>query len=172
MREKSAWLIDQQAPANTLADPLDSYWAGNLIKAQLNANGEQTNAQCSQPVHKTKTFAVWPSSLELWLPQKWRRANVLPPWAKQCQQTLALQKIKINGINPNSTLTPHYGGANLPKITATATGFNGTLHWFLNGEWKSEGEMFVLTGLNTGQQRLSVIDGAGQMDEVVFSVVD
>lgn len=172
MREKSAWLIDQQAPANTLADPLDSYWAGNLIKAQLNANGEQTNAQCSQPVHKTKTFAVWPSSLELWLPQKWRRANVLPPWAKQCQQTLALQKLKINGITPNSTLTPHYGGANLPKITATATGFNGTLHWFLNGEWKSEGEMFVLTGLNTGQQRLSVIDSAGQMDEVVFSVVD
>ncbi|BCD99678.1 penicillin-binding protein 1C [Marinagarivorans cellulosilyticus] len=172
MREKSAWLINQQAPANTLADPLDSYWAGNLIKAQLNANGEQTNAQCAQPVHSIKTFAVWPSSLELWLPQKWRRTNVLPPWARQCQQTLALQKLKINGINPNSTLTPSYNGTSLPEITATTTGFNGKLHWFLDGQWRGEGDSFTLSGLENGRHKVSVIDGAGQMDEVVFSVME
>ena len=170
MREKNAWLIDQQAPANTLADPLDNYWTGSLIKTQLDINGEQTNGQCSQRVDHQKTFAVWPSSLELWLPQKWRRANLLPPWAKPCHKTVALQKLKINGINPNSTLTPSYGGATLPEITTTATGFNGKLHWFLNGQWQSEGQVFVLTALKAGRHRLSVIDSAGQMDEVVFRV--
>ena len=169
MREKGAWLIDEQAPANTLPDPLDSFWAGSLITVQLDKDNLQTNAQCLSPATHTQTIAVWPSSLDLWLPHKWRRQQLLPPWNPACKTATALSNLKIEGIEPGATLRPQFGGGQLPSIRLT-TAQGGEVHWFLDGRWVQSGRELVVDDLVMGRHVVSVMGLGGQVDEVLFSV--
>lgn len=170
MREKLAWLIDEQAPANSLRDPLDSFWSGSLVQLRLNAEGKRVSANCDDIATQRATLAVWPSSLDLWLPLQWRRETLLPPHSEKCSENLSLQKLKIVGINHRSHLMPPPGSEQLPAITLSTQGSSGETHWFIDGAWHSQSEEVQLEELTAGKHVVSVIDAAGNFSEIEFSV--
>jgi penicillin-binding protein 1C len=170
MREKLAWLIEGQAPVNSLRDPLDAYWSGSLVKLRLDEQGRMISGDCEIDVETHRSVALWPSSLEIWLPNKWRRESLLPPSAPGCSAPASLQKLNIEGINHKSSLRPMPGQDTLPTIPLSVSGHSGETHWFLNQRWLQSGEQIELSELTKGAYTLNVIDANGNMGEIRFNV--
>ncbi|MFT7559971.1 MAG: penicillin-binding protein 1C [Flavobacteriales bacterium] len=170
MKEISAWLANDSAPANTLRDPLDSYWSGSLTQLRLNQDGLRLSPDCPADTIEKKTIALWPTSSEPWLPLHWRREHLIPALAPQCKETKNLSTLTIEGLENNTILQARPDEIHLPTIRVKARGHSASPNWFLNGHWQGESATIELRQLNPGDHRLSVMDDLGQFAEIHFRV--
>ncbi|MFO7529960.1 MAG: penicillin-binding protein 1C [Marinobacter sp.] len=170
MQEKQAWLIRDQAPAGALRDPLMPFWNGGLVRAALDENNRRLPGACDGAVEREERYALWPVSLEPWLPQPWRRTQLLPPAAPHCADKLELETLTIVGIDDNSELHPPPGQAALPPILVSVRDEKDPVHWFLDENWVAKEVSLTLADLEPGTHRLSAMNNAGQTARVTFRV--
>lgn len=178
LREKSAWLLDGAAPP-TLREPLMAQWSSYKLTLAVNAKGEQVLPQCMSSAQtgatQNITLAVWPRVLEPWLPQKWRRAHLLPVLAANCKLAVrdTGQQLVLEGISNNAEYYPAPGQSNI-TLQPSVRGASGKVEWFVNGVWVAatvgNSHSLELAKLAVGKHTLSVMDAAGRFDEIVFYV--
>lgn len=117
-----------------------------------------------------QAVALWPRSVEPWLPMRFRRASLIPPPHPDCPQVLAPRTaLTIVGIDEGNTFLAPRAEAELPKAMFNAIGGAGKRDWFVNGR-------YVLSTYNeqsvpyqfkhTGQHQIVVVDASGMSDVV------
>jgi len=173
MQKKSAWLIDQVSP-KTLVEEFDR--RTNPIHVELNVDtNERVYPSCYDGQSLKKKIALWPSRLDLWLPQKWRFEKLMPQLDQSCRgQVGSSHRLIIIGIDEASriSLPPNLETPfSLSLIVSTG---KGLVSWLDNGELIGQskvGENFVLTDLEKGQHHLMVFDEQGNSGEVSFKLL-
>jgi penicillin-binding protein 1C len=110
---------------------------------------------------------------EPWLPQHWRRNQVIPEASDACPDLAPLSgnRVKIISISDNSILTLPPGKTDLPHIPLQAMGGQGALVWFLNRIPLKTQRTRGLPLPEPGSYDLAVMDGAGHYDKISFTVI-
>lgn len=174
-QQKTAWLLDRQAPP-TLADPhtpMDGPVRTIMVNPQTHRRVDQT---CTPERSRPQKLALWPKSLEPWLPPQWRRAHLIPPPDDNCPHMPALTgtDIKISGLKPNTLLTTAADRNDLPTIQLETIGGIGRQYWYLNGQPvadTSNGQAVPYAIRQYGRYQLAVVDEAGNTDRLDFEVL-
>ena len=166
---RSAWVLNRTIPP-TLPDRLR---ARSLLEAAWfdPASGLRTTPACNPAAH-AREVARWPSLLEAWLPAAQRQQRGLAPWSPDCQQAGSVGSIKLMGLKNGSRLKAAPGQHQI-VVTLDAVGGSGTHYWLLDGQQpagagRKANQVFALT--TAGPHAISVVDGAGHYDSVVFEV--
>lgn len=166
---RSAWVLNGTIPP-TLPDRLR---ARSLLETAWfdPTSGLRTTPACTAAA-QPREVARWPSLLEAWLPVAQRQQRGLAPWSPDCQQGVSVGSIKLMGLKNGSRLKAAPGQGQI-VITLDAVGGSGTHYWLLDGQQVAHGgrtasQMFALTA--AGPHTISVVDGAGHYDSVVFEV--
>jgi penicillin-binding protein 1C len=168
----NAWIIRDMIPP-TLKDPSLDGLEPNPVTLRINAKGEQVPLGCSsQEPSLPHTVALWPSSVEPWIPAFRRRANQLPPTASYCEQaSWATPPIKINGLAEDQTLL--LKGTSL-IIEVRSSGGLGQRDWYLNGrflEQSSADEAISITMDRAGTYELLVVDEHNHTARLIYDVI-
>jgi penicillin-binding protein 1C len=167
-----AYIIRDMIPP-TLKEPSVDGLEPNPMKLRINAKGEQIPLGCqsTDPI-KDYSVALWPNSVEPWIPMFRRRAAQIPPTAPECEQAeWAAPPIKINGLAKDQSLL--LKGDKI-VIELRSSGGLGARDWFLNGQHitSSDADQPVsLTLTQTDNYELVVIDAYNHIDRVVFEVM-
>jgi penicillin-binding protein 1C len=145
----------------------------NPITLKINAKGEQVPFGCkSDSALNDQTIALWPNSVEPWIPAFRRRALQIPPTASECEAAQwVTPPIKINGLSDNQTLL--LKGDRI-IIELRSSGGLGDRDWYLNGEFitssnSDQAISLTLNQLNTYE--LIVVDEYNHLAKVVFDVI-
>ncbi|MGD8202636.1 peptidoglycan glycosyltransferase PbpC [Pantoea sp. FN0305] len=171
-QRRQSWVLNGTTPPTLLADGQEGLF-GLQQTVWLNAQGERVAADCSGA--RARRVALWPMPLEPWLLPNERRAQRLPLPSASCAP--ALQSIAppllLTGIRDGQILHRLPGKSEL-SLSVTTQGGEGTARWwFLNGEVLSAADGSLTQRLvfnRTGQYQLSVLDAAGQVAAVSFTV--
>ncbi len=175
-QEKTAWVLGQQAPP-TLADP-HTPMTGIVHTVMIDPRtGNRVDPSCSGPSVRSLQMALWPKSLEPWLPVKWRREHLIPQPDDGCFHMPALTgtDITISGVKPGAVLTTSSDRTTLPTIVLETIGGIGWQHWYLNGVPVAKakyGQSVNYSLTQFGQYQLAVVDEAGNTDQVAFEVIN
>lgn len=170
--QHQAWILNGLVPP-TLPDPLSD--SGLLLKTVwLDGNGNRASPVCGGVVHKT--IALWPKSLDPWLPRHWKRQTLIPEPSAGCPDLppLSGNRVTITGITDRGLLTRPPGRSSPPMIPLTALGGTGDQVWFLNQKPVAR----IRSGLSAaiamppaGAYQLAVLDESGTCDMIRFQVV-
>ena len=165
----SAWVLRGTIPP-TLPDRLrarsllETIWIDP--KSQL-----RTTPACNQNAVQSEV-ARWPALLEAWLTPQRKQELGLVPWSPDCPQASTVGGIKLMGVRNGSRLRVA-PGQNEVVVTLDAVGGNGQHYWLLDGKQSAtpnvtKKQSFHLTG--EGAHNITVIDAAGHVDSVGFSL--
>jgi penicillin-binding protein 1C len=140
---------------------------------QETSTGLLTDFAC--PGEKTKRYiALWPKSLEPWLPKKFTRAEMLPQKSKRCSKmtTPNFGDVKIIGLAKNTEII-RLSTDKSPLIPFSVLGATGQLDWYLNGNFVkslTNDKTFFYAVDSDGEQQIAVIDQHGNSDMITFQV--
>ncbi|WP_279026324.1 peptidoglycan glycosyltransferase PbpC [Gibbsiella quercinecans] len=160
-QRRLGWVLDGTMPP-TLPAPGQESAQGSQPLVWLNANGERVAADC--PGAMPRRVALWPLSLEPWLPPQERRAQRLPPISSQCPplQQQAVAPLLLLGVNDGAILR-RLPGQHAVALRVSAQGGSGQRWWFMNGQLVGEGDSLLQTLVQPGRFQLSVLDEGGQV---------
>ena len=142
---------------------------------QETSSGLLTDFAC--PEGKVKRYmALWPKSLEPWLPKKFTRAGMLPKKSKRCTQltTPDFGDIKIVGLAKNTEIIT-LSTDKTPLINFSVLGASGQLDWYHNGNFVkslASKQTFFYAANSYGEQQIAVVDSHGNSDMITFQVTD
>ncbi|MCO7226343.1 penicillin-binding protein 1C [Pleionea sp. CnH1-48] len=173
-QQHSSWLVDGMAPP-TLVEPQQQQWAQSLTSIWVDDAGKRLTPNCLTSTRQTLKVALWPQSLDSWLPLKWKRSTLLPELATHCEEDQVLrQTLAIRGIQAQATLYSAPSDNALPKVLLHLEGAQGEAHWFINGQWLSatanKEHALEWQATKEGAFEISVIDSAGQIARLNFNV--
>jgi penicillin-binding protein 1C len=174
-QEKRAWILDGRIPP-TLPDP-NSALSGAVQSLLIDpSSGRRVDQACAPGETRAVTLALWPKSVEPWLPLQWRRAALIPPPDARCPHVPNLSggDIKIAAMAPNSKISRSPDRQSAPTIVLSALGGFGRRIWFLDGRPIAEGleGQVVPYAINQpGRHQLAVADEAGNTDQLVFELL-
>jgi penicillin-binding protein 1C len=127
-------------------------------------------ADCPQAT--PKVIDVWPLALEPWLPGSERRAERIPLSSTQCpplNQDFPTPLI-LSGIQDGAVIKRLPGEPRV-SLPLRVSGSSGEHWWFLNGEpLDAQGRAYTLKLENAGEYQLLVMDEAGQVATVRFTL--
>lgn len=168
---RSAWILQQQTPP-TLVEADQRDFSSNPLTLLINpATGARVGVNCAISPVQTQTVALWPKSLEPWLPAKFRRHTLIPPLDPQCP---------ADGFDPHTPLhiTDLVDGQRIqpagvrgehPRIRLGSVGGMGKRYWLINGQFQyeaNEGQTLFHPFTHSGYYQVSVVDEAGHSDRV------
>ncbi|HKJ98172.1 MAG TPA: penicillin-binding protein 1C [Desulfotignum sp.] len=162
-----AWILNNWVPptlTETGQGPLRlTFWVDD--------QGRRAGPFCGGVSKTTKD--LWPVGAEPWLPQHWRRNQMMPETSDACPDLAPLSgnQVKIVSISNNSMLTRPPGKSDLPHIPLQAMGGQGSLVWFLNRIPLERQNTRGLPMPEPGSYDLAVMDGAGHYDKISFTVI-
>lgn len=171
-RQRIAWTLNGiTAPTLNLAGQPQPIWQ----RIWVNDKDQQVAADCTtaRPID----IALWPTTLEPWLPAAEHRSRRLPPASNSCPPTThpVAGKLRILGVTPGARLQlPPQGNNQELTIEFSAEGAGGTLWWFLNGrplQQTSGSTSFQYIFTYPGKQQLSAIDSNGQTALLEFNIM-
>lgn len=173
-KKRSAFLVDDTAPP-TFSDPLSSEWRSGLLKVQIDPEtGLRVNNQCHEGEFIIREFALWPKSLEPWIAKPFRSDSILPQYAKNCASNISVNKLRIQGIDPDSILYAEPQQLQLPEVQLWVEGATGEIFWFLNGRLLSASletkQLISLKNLEVGNYELIAVDETGAFADLTFQV--
>ncbi|MGB2742227.1 MAG: penicillin-binding protein 1C [Cognaticolwellia sp.] len=140
---------------------------------QETSSGLLTDFAC--PQDKVKRYmALWPKSLEPWLPKKFTRAGMLPKKSKHCTTLITpdFGDIKIVGLAKNTEIIT-LSIDKAPLLNFSVLGSSGQLDWYHNGNFvKSLGseQTFFYAANSYGEQQIAVVDSHGNNDMITFQI--
>ncbi len=171
LQQHSAWLKHIEAPVS-LKEPAQNAWAGFLKPINLDKTGARVHAGCKRESVDSAQIAVWPTSIEPWLPYQWQRQQRLPPMSPDCQTVDRSHQITIVGLQPDAELYPKPGADQTIELELQLMGHSGYAHWFLDGEWQGKSSerdpRLRLKVATPGEHRLTVMDESGQQVAIQF----
>lgn len=137
------------------------------------ATGLLTDFSCSGEKIK-KYIALWPKSMEAWLPKQFTRAGMLPASSENCPQVSPpnFGNIKIIGLAEETEII-NFNRDKPPLLGFSVLGANGQLDWYHNGSYTktlASQQTFFFSAQNYGQQQIAVIDSHGNSDMISFQV--
>lgn len=172
-RQRFAWTLDGQTPATPAMPGVQqqiwqTFW--------LNDAGRQLAPTCDS-ARRTER-ALWPASLEAWLPAGERRARRLPPMDDTCPPARPAEGdgLRITGVSHGTRLQlPAGSDASTLELEFHAEAALGGIWWYLNGE--PLGPTGTATSLrqhfaDKGRQQISIMDGTGRTAMVEFDIVE
>lgn len=168
-RRLATWLLEDSQPP-TLLMPEQEGMHGINFPLWLNREGRRVAADCADA--QQKTWIVWPLPLEPWLPPGERRVARLPPADKHCppRNDNAPPPLLLSGVREGAVIKRIPGQA-FVLLPVQSSGGEGGRWWFLNGEPLSPHENLLSLKLDkTGEYQLLVMDDAGQVAAVQFTV--
>ena len=170
---KKAWLINQVA-AKTLSQ--QSRWQSNPITIEVDPiNHQRVYSSCYLGQRLRKEIAVWPARLELWLPEKWRIANLMPELHQACQNKIdTIHQLIVMGLESGSRITAPPNTSSPFEINLTVSAGQGEITWLKNGELIGQsqlGESFVVSDFQKGHQKIIVFDQSGNTGSVEFELL-
>jgi len=173
LQDKSAWLIDQVAPL-TLTE--QNFWNGNPMSIEIDPVSQQrVYAACFSGEKQSRSIALWPSRLELWLPNKWRSDRLLPVIHPQCRQKIDVAKqLTIIGLDNDSRISQPPNAKTEFTISLSVSAAKGDITWLKNGEYvgvSKSGESFPISNFEKGLQRIMVFDQNGNSGAVEFELL-
>lgn len=174
-QEKTAWVLNEQFPP-TLSDP-HAPMSGVVQTVMINTQtGMRVDPSCSGINAQPFKLALWPKSLEPWLPLQWRRQRLVPKPDPTCSHMpgMAGTDIVITGVKPDAVLSSTSDSTDLPTIVLETLGGIGRQFWYLNGTpvaTTHKGQTVNHTLSRAGRFQLAVVDEAGNADQVNFDVV-
>ncbi len=159
---------------NSLEASHDDNWQMNP-KAywQETSTGLLTDFSC--PGEKVKKYiALWPKSMEAWLPKQFTRAGMLPPISEQCPQVSPpnFGNIKIIGLAKETEII-NFTANKPPLLNFSVLGASGQLDWYHNGRYVktlASQQTFFFSAKDYGQQQIAVIDSHGNSDMITFQI--
>ncbi|PHM38284.1 peptidoglycan glycosyltransferase PbpC [Xenorhabdus innexi] len=167
-QRRLSWILDNTIPP-TLPSVGQESVSGINEKIWVDKNGLRVAADC--PDVRPETIALWPITLEAWLPEKERRANRLPAINPQCPPMKTDEApLLITGIREGDILTRLPGKRTLDLRIATQGGY-GQQWWFLNGEQitvTENNQSWTKTLSQSGKYQISVLDMSGQISIINF----
>lgn len=175
VQSRQAWLLDQQAPP-TLAEADSDDFSSNPLTFQLNPLTQQrVTPACGITTTITKTVALWPKSLELWLAPALRRRYLVPDWDPQCPRMGIndYTPIHITGLQNGQILRPAGLRGTLPEVKLNSIGGSGIRYWLINDQFydeAAEGHAISHTFQQSGYYLIRVLDQAGHQDQVEIRV--
>ncbi len=168
-RRLATWLLDGSQPP-TLLLPEQEGISGIRFPVWLDDVGKRVAADCAQA--REHTLIVWPLPLEPWLPVSERRSARLPPVSTTCPplgQDASLP-LQLTGVR-DGAIVKRLPGSLEAALPVQTSGGTGERWWFLNGERLEErGARLTLRLAVTGEYQLLVMDAAGQVATVRFSL--
>lgn len=137
-----------------------------------NEAGKRVNMECAGGKTFLKEAFLWPRLTEPWIPERFRRNAIIPPWDKDCvkENILSSGDIIITGVTSGSTLKAA-DKDELPEINISCAGARGEIDWYLNGfhiarTFANETARYKLP--STGKYQLTAIDGDSHIAMVEF----
>ena len=168
-RRLATWLLEGSQPP-TLLLPEQEGIRGIHFPIWLDNSGKRVAADCPQA--QEKSVDVWPLPLEPWLPQAERRSARIPPASATCpplDQTFPAPLL-LSGIRQGAVIK-RLPGESRVSLPLQVSGSEGPRWWFLNGEpLNVQGQMYTLQLENAGDYQLLVLDEAGQVATVDFTL--
>ena len=165
----ATWLLEGSQPP-TLLLPAQEGIRGIHFPIWLDNSGKRVAADCPQA--QEKSVDVWPLPLEPWLPQAERRSARIPPASATCPplgQTFPAPLL-LSGIRQGAVIK-RLPGESRVSLPLQVSGSDGPRWWFLNGEpLNVQGRMYTLQLENAGDYQLLVLDEAGQVATVDFTL--
>ena len=168
-----AWLYKGIAPPSLNES---RSWTSNPVTTWLSKDKQlRVDNSCEVQDKQLRQYALWPQVLEPWLPRRYTRRGQLPKPDPRCKQApaLAMEEIKIIGIDKGNIFRSARAGTDLPSISLQALGGLGVRDWFVNGRYIfSAGEQQALPYQFTqlGENEIVVIDRQGNADRLLVRV--
>ncbi|CDH18662.1 transglycosylase of penicillin-binding protein 1c [Xenorhabdus bovienii str. kraussei Quebec] len=167
-QRRLSWILDNTIPPTLPAVGQEGI-SGINERIWIDKNGLRVASDC--PDARPETVALWPITLEAWLPAKERRSNRLPPINPQCPPLKTDEApLLIVGVREGDILK-RLPGKNTLDLRITTQGGSGQQWWFLNGEQVSvtkNNQSWVKTLSQPGKYQLSVLDLSGQISAINF----
>lgn len=172
-QKHQAWLIDDAVVPTWFGEHV---WQANPMPYWVNNDtGKRVNVKCSAVNRQQQWIALWPRSLEPWLPSKYKLAGQLPLMDKSCDKAVVGNdgSLKIVGIENNSIYTTGGNTDALPTVVLKAQGGSGKQHWYINGQLVHSD--IGSTGVNhafktNGSKQILVLDDAGNIDKTRVTI--
>ena len=173
LQEKSAWLIDQVSPLTLMEEDFLNI---NPLPIEVDPVSQQrVYASCFNDKKQNKNIVLWPSRLELWLPNKWRTDQLFPITHPQCRQKIDVAKqLTIIGLDNDSRISQPPNSKTEFTISLSVSAAKGDITWLKNGEYIGEsktGESFSISNFEKGHQRIMVFDQNGNSGAVEFELL-
>ncbi|WP_430459494.1 penicillin-binding protein 1C [Thalassolituus sp. LLYu03] len=178
LQSQRAWLVRRQIPP-TLADEQGDGLARNPLPFRVSERGLLVDEHCQTVSQERRAMAVWPRSLEPWVPVSQRLRNRLPAPDPRCPTppALAVSPLRIIGVRQDSVLrsSRQAQGAslNFPEISLTAQGGLGVRDWFVDGAYagsSGEAESLIYRFHQSGRHELVVMDRLSNLDRLSLVV--
>lgn len=177
MKRLRAWTLDGVIPP-TFPERDARRWSAGRERFEVDAtSGLRLSATCTAShVPMPREIARWPALLGPWLPAGWQEASRLPPLAPDCTEDgrSALETLRIQGINSDSTLAPAPGQTGGVQVTLRALGTLSKVQWLLDGRWFAEsegGRPFLHAFSEPGRHELTALANSGAWDSLRFSIL-
>ncbi|SLM31558.1 Penicillin-binding protein 1C (Includes: Penicillin-insensitive transglycosylase; Transpeptidase-like module) [Desulfamplus magnetovallimortis] len=173
LKKYEAWIVEGKVPV-TLIDKTSG--KGSLLKTMwVNSRGERAQPSCNGV--KMISVALWPESVDAWLPSEWKNRNRIPPPSPDCPDLASFSSgaLQIASVGDESViLCPPGEDAESSSIPLTTIGGWGKIHWFLNREsvaTSHKNGTVILPMPKPGRYQLVAADDSGESDMVMFSVI-
>lgn len=174
-QQHTAWTIQQHTPP-TLFPTRQGQQLVNPAPIHINKKGQRTSLACNSETTATRHVALWPQVLEPWLPKRWQRQTLLPPFATGClpNQPLGHQTLRISSLKDQMLIKPQTKNKGRYIVNLQTQGGYGHLIWYLNGRnigTSHAGQSLVYTLPRPGEYQLAVTDTLGHVDKVTITVL-
>ena len=137
-RRLKAWILDGAIPP-TFAERDARLWSAGLERFDIDpVTGLRLSAECSRPhARQAREVARWPALASPWLSASTRAASRLPPLSPDCvaDGRDAAEELRIEGLDPGSTLARAPGAAEGVRLSLRAIGTDTSVQWLLDGRW-------------------------------------
>ena len=170
----NAWILRDQVPP-TLKEPDDRWHANPLCLLVNPESGRMVDLRCNVERKETVYVALWPTSLEAWIPIRFRRNTQIPEYDPICDTRphVPAQSLRILGMQNGSVLRVPRPAKTLPLTTLRAVGGIGHRFWFVDGDLINPGggtEPVIYAFKSPGMHQIVVSDEQGNNDCVSVSV--
>lgn len=168
---RTAWLLNQQQP-DTWMNISTETQSLTTSKTQIRLatdSQRQVPFGCDLPSNVYKRV-LWPSSLQLWIPEAFRHSQRLPLYDQRCDFTLtapAQLPLKITGIrHGDAIIAMDHSNSELIMI---AEGGQAPFFWYVNGQLRDEhSTKLILPTLGEHQYEVVLMDYHGQIDRQII----
>jgi penicillin-binding protein 1C len=175
---KAAWILNGQAPP-TFKEP-DESGQTNPMQLYVPVGRDPASPPDKSAALRSVRIALWPKSLEAWLPARYTRAVQFSladePGSGSRRVLISAQSLKIAGLSPDTVICSAAIASGQPPATdLLALGGVGKRFWFVNGKALNPAGVTHSMAYRfpaAGQYQIAVVDEQGNTDRISVKVED